>query len=116
MTEPKAINAYMKEENETSYFKDFTDEERIEFWNNFGDLLSTRMSYKGLSQEAFEDYLAMELLTKREKEVLLLKEEAFQELLYKLLEPKDLDMIHFHTSYGYVSDDMRKVIEEEIAY
>ena len=42
------------------------------------------------------------MFTNREKEVIFLKEEAFKELLFKLLEPKDLDLI-FHTNYGYVS-------------
>ena len=92
----------MAEETKTSYLKDFTEAERIEYWNMYGDLLSMRMSYKHMSQQDFEDDLASQMFTNREKEVVFLKEEAFKELLFKLLDPKDLDDI-FHTNYGYVS-------------
>ena len=109
MTEPKARFEDVKEENKTSYFKDFTESERIEYWNMYGDLLSTRLSYKGLSQEAYNNKLVNELFTNREKEVMYLNEEAFKELLFKLLAPEDLDAI-FYPNYGYVSD--WKVVEE----
>ena len=104
--ESKAPFAYLKEAK-TSYLKEFTEEERIEYWNMYGDLLSRRMCYKQLSDQELDNDLSTRMFTNREKEVIFLKEEAFKELLFKLLEPKDLDLI-FHTNYGYVSHRVDK--------
>ena len=114
--ESKAPFAQMKEEKNNSYFRDFTEEERIEYWNMYGDLLQHRMELCEMSQEGYEEYLASRMWTNREMEVIFLKEDALKELLLKLLTPKDIDDV-FHLNYGYVKDYMRKVDEDgDIVY
>ena len=54
--------------------------------------------------------------TNREMEVIHLKEDAFKELLFKLITPEDIDYL-FHSNYGYVKDYMRNVDEDgDIVY
>ena len=114
--ESKPAFAEMKEEKNNSYFRDFTEEERIEYWNMYGDLFKHRMELCEMSQEGYEEYLASRMWTNREMEVIFLKEDALKELLLKLLTPKDIDDV-FHLNYGYVKDYMRKVDEDgDIVY
>ena len=114
--ESKPAFAEMKEEKNNSYFRDFTEEERIEYWNMYGDLFKHRMALCEMNQEGFEDYLASQMWTNREMEVIHLKEDAFKELLFKLITPEDIDYL-FHMNYGYVKDYMRKVDEDgDIVY
>ena len=81
----------------------------------YGDLFKHRMALCEMSQEGYEEYLASQMWTNREMEVIFLKEDAFKELLFKLITPEDIDYL-FHMNYGYVKDYMRKSMKMEILY